>query len=431
MRCMTAGHDKPDEDFMAHRNSFKLALLGAASLTACSTVIPSSSVVSADVMAIHERLMTLDTHLDTPAFFDTAHGYDIMKRHSYERDGTQVDYPRMVEGGLDGGFWVIYMGQGPLTPEGYQQVRDRALVRATSIHKMVAANPDTFEIALTSADAARINAAGKKIVYLSIENSYELGEDLSLLDSFYKLGVRMAGPVHNGTNQLADSTNPGPLGAKWGGLSPLGRGYVKRANELGIILDGSHSSDATIDQMIDLSATPIILSHHGCDGVFEHPRNLPDALLKKMAAKGGVIHMNALGSFLKVLPQTKERTDAIAALRTKWGNPNDLAGDTYEQFLDDSNALDKQFPENRATFDDYMEQVLYAIKLVGVDHVGFGADWDGGGGVAGYDDVTMIPKVTDRLLKAGYTEADLQKMWGGNVLRLLKAAEDYKASLAK
>ena len=122
--------------------------------------------------------------------------------------------------------------------------------------------------------------------YQLLGSSYELGEDLSLLDSFYKLGVRMAGPVHNGTNQLADSTNPGAVGAKWGGLSPMGREYVKRANELGIILDGSHSADTTIEQMIDLSATPIILSHHGCDGVHEHPRNLPDALLKKMAAEG-------------------------------------------------------------------------------------------------------------------------------------------------
>ena len=421
---------------MASRNSLKLALLAAVSLSACSTMSPATTGqnvagVSAEVYALHQRLMTLDTHLDTPAFFDTAHGYDIMKRHTYEHDGTQVDYPRMIDGGLDGGFWAIYMGQGPLTPEGYQQVRDKALIRATSIHKMVAANPDVFEIALTSADAARIDAAGKKIVYLSMENSYELGEDISLLDSFYKLGVRMAGPVHNGTNQLADSTNPGAVGAKWGGLSPMGREYVKRANELGIILDGSHSADTTIDQMIDLSATPIILSHHGCDGVHEHPRNLPDALLKKMAAKGGVIHMNALGAFLKDLPQSPERMAAMRALREKVGDADDLVGEKYEQFLEERSAINKQFPENRATFEDYMEQVLYAIKLVGVDHVGFGADWDGGGGVAGYDDVSMMPKVTERLLKEGYTEADLQKMWGGNVVRLLKSAEDYKASLKK
>ncbi|RYG34997.1 MAG: membrane dipeptidase, partial [Burkholderiales bacterium] len=380
---------------MAHRTSLTLALLSAVSLAACATTsTPAAPApqnlagVSPEVYAMHQRFMTLDTHLDTPAFLDTARDYDIMERHSYERDGSQVDYPRMIDGGLDGGFWAIYMGQGPLTPEGYQQVRDKALIRATSIHKMVAANPGVFEIALTSADAKRIFDSGKKIVYLSMENSYELGEDISLLDSFYKLGVRMAGPVHNGTNQLADSTNPGPVGNKWGGLSPMGKEYVKRANELGIILDGSHSSDATIEQMIDLSATPIILSHHGCDGVHEHPRNLSDALLKKMAAKGGVIHMNALGAFLKDLPQSKERSDAMQALRQKYSNSDQLTGAAYEAFLDERVAINKQFPENRATFEDYMEQILYAIKLVGVDHVGFGADWDGGGGVEGYDDVT-------------------------------------------
>ena len=415
---------------MALSKRLTLPLATAALLSACTTVAAPHGV-SPEAWAIHQRLMTLDTHLDTPAFFDTVRGYDIMERHDVERDGTQVDYPRMVEGGLDGGFWVVYMGQGPLTPEGYRAVRDTALIRAMSIQKMVAAHPDKFELALTAADAARINASGKKIVYMSIENSYELGEDLSLLDTFYKLGVRMAGPVHNGTNQLADSTNPGELGMKWGGLSPLGKDYVRRANELGIVLDGSHASDDTIEQMIDLSATPIILSHHGADHLNEHPRNAPDALLKKLAARGGVIHMNALGSFIKTLPQTKERTDAMAALRTKWGNPNTLESARYEEYLDEMVALNKQFPENRATFEDYMQQVLYTIKLVGVDHVGFGADWDGGGGLDGFRDITALPKITERLLKEGYTEADLAKMWGGNVVRLLKAAEDYKASIGK
>ena len=416
---------------MAKLTRWKLALIGATALAGCSTLPSAPPGVSPEAWAIHNRILTLDTHLDTPAFFDTVRGYDIMERHDVERDGTQVDYPRMVEGGLDGGFWVIYMGQGPLTPEGYREIRDTALIRAMSIHKMVAAHPDKFELALTSSDAARIHASGKKIVYIAMENSYELGEDLSLLDTFYKLGVRMAGPVHNGTNQLADSTNPGELGMKWGGLSPLGREYVKRANALGIVLDGSHASDAAIDQMIELSATPIILSHHGADALNEHPRNAPDALLKKLAAKGGVIHMNALGAFIKPLPQSKERTDALAALRTKWGNPNLLEAARYEQYLDESNAIDRRFPENRASFEDYMSQVLYTIKLVGVDHVGFGADWDGGGGLDGFRDVTALPKITERLLREGYSEADIEKMWSGNVIRLLKAAEDYKAGLAR
>lgn len=416
---------------MARSTFISLTLLGAAALAACTSLAPPNAFVPPDVNAIHQRFLTLDTHLDTPAFLDTAHGYDIMERHNVDRDGTQVDYPRMNEGGLDGGFWAIYMGQGPLTPEGFQTVRDTALIRAMSIRMMVAAHPEQFELALKAEDAPRINAKGKKIVFMSMENSYELGDDISLLDTFYKLGVRMAGPVHNGTNQLADSTNPGPVGLKWGGLSPMGKQFVKRANELGIVLDGSHSSDATIDQMIDLSATPIILSHHGADGVNEHPRNAPDALLKKLAAKGGVIQMNALGAFLKPLPQSAERTAALKALQDKYGDSDELAADRYAAYLDELGAINAKYPENRATFEDYMAQINYAIKLIGVDHVGFGADWDGGGGLDGYRDITYLPKITDRLLKEGYSEADLAKMWGGNVLRVLKAAEDYAAGVKK
>jgi membrane dipeptidase len=418
---------------MRLRSALKLVLLAAtaaASIGCASTRAPEG--VSREAMAVHNRLLTLDTHLDTPAFLDLPRGYDITARHNVERDATNVDLPRMNEGGLDGGFWVIYMPQGPLTPEGFASIRDTAIIRAMSIHEMIAAHPDKFELALTSADAARINAAGRKIVYISIENSYQLGNDLTLMDTFYKLGVRMIGPVHNGNNQLSDSTNPGadpPV--SWGGLSPMGREFVKRANELGMVIDGSHASDAAIEQMIDLSATPIVLSHHGADALNEHPRNLPDGVLRKLAAKGGVIHMNALGSFLKPLPQTPERTAALKALREKWGPANLLVGDRYEQYLDELNEIDRRLPENRATFDDYMSQVLYTIKLLGVDHVGFGADWDGGGGLAGFRDVTALPKVTARLLAEGYSEADLQKMWSGNVLRLLKAAEDHKASLAK
>lgn len=415
---------------MAHCSFLKLALLGAVSLTACSTT-QTQTGVSASAMAIHQRLLTLDTHLDTPALFDQPRGYDIMVRHNVDRDGSQVDLPRMNEGGLDGGFWAIYMAQGPLTPEGYAKIRDTALIRATSIHKMVAAHPDKFEIALTAADAARINAAGKKVVFLSMENSYELGDDISLIDTFYKLGVRMIGPVHNGTNQLADSANPGALGNKWGGLSPMGKAFVKRANELGMVIDGSHSSDATIEQMIDLSATPIILSHHGVRALNDHPRNLPDALLKKLAAKGGVAQMNTL--FLKTLPPASaERLAGLKAINDKYGPSANLSDEKYAAYLDEMEALNKTYPAPQADFEDYMKQILYAIKLIGVDHVGLGgADWDGGGGLTGYRDITFMPKVSERLLKEGYSETDLEKMWSGNVLRVLKAAEDYKASLPK
>jgi membrane dipeptidase len=398
-------------------------LLLAASLAAlASPALAAPAKVSARAMAIHQRLMTLDTHLDTPAGIDSPRGFDITHRHDVMRDGSQVDLPRMKAGGLDGGFWVIYMPQGPLTPEGYAKIRDTALLRALSIRLMVAQHPDKFELALKADDAARIHAKGKAIVYMSMENSYELGDDITLMDTFYKLGVRMMSPAHNGTNQLTDSANPGALGNKWGGLSPMGKAFVKRANELGVVLDGSHASDDAIEQMIDLSSTPIVLSHHGAEVLNDHPRNLPDRLLKKMAAKGGVIHMNTL--FLKTLPASPERTKALAALNAKYGgNPRNLTGPKAEAYLDEMQALNKAHPAPMADFEDYMAQILYCLKLLGPDHVGIGADWDGGGGVSGLNDVSDLPKITERLLKEGYTEADLAKIWSGNTLRVMRAVE--------
>jgi membrane dipeptidase len=408
-----------------------LISLSALALSACASAsLPANSGavgVNPAAMAVHRKLLTLDTHLDTPAFFDTSRGYDIMKRHIVERDGTEIDVPRMREGGLSGGFWAIYMGAGPLTPAGYADVRDRALIRSTSIHKMVAANPETFEWAYTPDDARRIHAKGKIFVFMSMENSYELGDDITLIDTFYKLGVRLASPVHNGTNQLADSTNGE---AKWGGLSPMGKQWLKRCNELGIIIDGSHSSNQTIGQMIDLSNTPLVLSHHGASAMFAHPRNSPDDLLKKLAAKGGVIQMNTL--FIKTLNQTPERTAALAEFNKKWGGRGaNIPDDKYEAYLDEQEALNKKYPEQLATFEDYMGQILYTLKLLGPEHVGLGADWDGGGGLDGYRDISYLPRVTERLLKEGYTEKDLANIMGGNVLRVMQQVQDYSKSLKK
>ncbi len=398
-------------------------------LGACASApaISGAPGVSAAALATHMKLLTLDTHLDTPAQIDTQR-FDIMKRHEVAVDGSQVDVPRMNQGGLDGGFFAIYMAQGPLTPEGYSAVRDTALIRALAIHKMIAANPRTFELALTPGDARRINAAGKKFVFVSMENSWELGEDLTLLDTFYRLGVRLAGPVHNGNNQLADS-NSDAKGAKWNGLSPMGKAWVKRCNQLGVVIDGSHSSNQTIDQMIDLSATPIILSHHGASGLFQHPRNSPDELLKKLAAKGGVIQMNTL--YLKAATQSPERIAAQVALIKTYGDPETLTAEKAASFRTEMRALNKSYPQNRADFEDYIRAILYTVKLVGPEHVGFGADWDGGGGLTGYEDVSYMPKVTARLLAAGYSETDLANMWGGNVLRVMKQAQDYAAGLKK
>ena len=379
------------------------------------------SALAAGARAVHERLLTLDTHLDTPANYRRP-GWDMMDRHEVAGDFSQVDYPRMIEGGLDGGFFVIFTPQGSRDAEGYAAARDDALIRATQIREMVSRHHSYFELAFQADDAARINQAGRRIVFQSIENAYPLGTDLTLLKTFYDLGVRMVGPIHFRNNDFGDSSTD-PDGPEWFGLSPLGRELVAEANRLGIVLDASHASDAALSQMIDLSETPIVLSHSGCKAVWDHPRNVDDALLVKLAASGGVIQMNAYSDYMLEVPDNPELEAGMDALQERYGLMRSLAGAELASYAAERRALEARFPDPRADLDDFMAHLLHALALIGPDHVGIGLDWDGGGGVNGLEDVADIPKITERLLAEGYSEEDIAKIWSGNVLRLLREAE--------
>ena len=383
-----------------------LALRLAAPASGAAGVAPAERLA-------HEQMLVLDTHLDTPAVLERV-GWNFADLHHYEWDLSQVDLPRMQAGGLDGGFFVIYTPQGALTPEGYAAARLHALRRATAIRELVAAHPDRLALATTAADAARIAAAGKRSVYQSIENSYPLGTDLSMLETFHGLGVRMAGPVHSRNNQFADSTTDKP---RWNGLSPLGRQWVAEANRLGIVIDASHASDAAFDQLLALSRTPIILSHSGPKAMFDHPRNLDDARMRKLAATGGVMQVNSI--FLV----QHDTSDARSAIEDRQARFALLSAAEQRRLIADKAALDAKQPYTSATFDLFMASLLHAIKVMGVDHVGIGADWDGGGGVIGMEDVGALPRITAALRKAGYSDADIEKIWSGNVLRLLRQAE--------
>lgn len=372
---------------------------------------------------LHHRLLTLDTHLDTPASLDLP-GWSIESEHDVHLDYTQVDLPRMRKGGLDGGFWAIYTPQGPLTREGFEKARNFAIMRGVSIRSMVAADPANFQLALTAADAAPIAAAGKRVVYMSIENAYPLGEDVSLIDLFYAMGVRVAGFAHFAHNQFADSSTDPSKVSRYGGLSPLGKDLLKAMNRLGIVPDASHSSDAALDDMLALSTTPILLTHSGCKAVYDHPRNIDDAHLKALAAKGGVIQMNAFGSYLRAIKPNPERQKALMALFGEMREGAKMSAELRAQLLAKRQEIDRLYPDtDRPTFDDFMAHMLHALAVVGPDHVGIGLDWDGGGGVAGMEDVSALPKITAALLKAGYSESDIAKIWSGNVLRVLAAAE--------
>lgn len=396
-----------------------------ANVAAAAVLAPGlARAADSDALALHKRLICLDTHLDMPANLARP-GWDVMKRHSVDEDFTQVDYPRMVEGGLKGGFFAIYTPQAPLTPEGMSAMRDAAFLRAAEIREMVAAHPDHFELAFLPEDAARIAAKKKIIVFQSIENSGILGNDPTLLRVFYKLGVRMAGPAHFLNNQFADSATDK---RKWGGLSPLGHQFMQEANDLGVVLDASHSSNDVFDQMADQSRAPIICSHSGCKAVHDHPRNLDDARIKKLAAVGGSIQMNTV--YLVDEPPNPERQKAVSAAMGKLEHLDGLspadAAAAMRQATTAMKAINQKYPQPRATFDMYMKNIQHALDLVGPDHVGVGCDWDGGGGVVGMDDSAALPKITERLVKLGYTEAQLSNFWGGNALRVLGKAHDAR-----
>lgn len=378
-------------------------------------IIPASaqqSDVSPEDRLIHDQLLVLDTHLDIPLRFRD--GWDLGDLHHFAEDNSQVDLPRMEQGGLDGGFFVVYTPQGDLTPAGYRQARNAALLRTMEIHRMLGAHRDSIALVTTADEGERAWRQGKRLAYLSIENSWPLGEDLTLLQTFHDLGVRMAGPVHSRTNQLADSTTGE---ARWRGLSPLGRRWVAEMNRLGMLIDVSHASDAAFDQMLRLSSAPIIASHSGPKALNSHPRNLDDGRMRRLARAGGVMFLNSL--YLAPHDTSEERS-ALERRQQRWGQLN---AQERRQLLADRAALEARQPFQQADFDTYMRALLHSIRVMGADHVGLGADWDGGGGVRGMEDVSLLPRITARLRREGLSEADIAKIMGGNLMRVMRQAQ--------
>ena len=398
---------------MSSRRSLLACLLATAAL-------PVHAQTKAE-RALHEGLVVLDTHFDTPMNF-SRDGWTIMDRHEVAVDGSQVDYPRMVAGGVDGGFFAIYTPQGQRGPDGDLKARDAALVRGLEIHEMVAAHSDVFEIALTPDQALDIAGRHKRFVFISMENGNPFGRDLSLMRTFYAYGVRMMGPVHFQNNELGDSATD-PRGPEWGGLSPLGKQFVAEANRLGVVLDASHASDGVVDDMLALSKAPIILSHSGARAIYNHPRNIDDTRMKAIAAKGGVVQINAYSAYMIDPVKNAEREAAMAALFKQIASPGRRSEAQTVALIKARKEIDAKWPAPRATFDDFMKHMLHAIEVAGIDHVGVSGDFDGGGGLAGLDDVTDYPKITAALLKAGYSKEDIAKVWGGNALRVMREVQ--------
>lgn len=370
-----------------------------------------------DPARVHDAAIVLDTHIDTPANLGRP-GWSILDRHDVAQDGDQVDLPAMQRGGVDGGFFAIFTPQGPRTPEGVRAARDAAFVRAVQIREMVAAHRDTFTFVTTEQQARAVAKAGKRFVFMSMENGAPF-EDVSLLSTFHRLGVTMASPVHFRNNGLADSATDKP---EWNGLSPAGRTFVAEANRLGILIDASHASDDVLRQMIAASRAPIILSHSGVRAVFDHPRNVADAELRALAVKGGVVQINAFSGYMIAQPSNPERDAALKALMAR-GGTGEMTAAQRRALLAERRAIDTRYGVKRATFDDLMKHIDHAIRVAGIDHVGLSGDFDGGGGIEGFDSVADFPRVTQAMLARGHSAEDVAKVMGGNALRVLAQAQ--------
>jgi membrane dipeptidase len=382
----------------------------------CLMVVGSYEQNPAD---IHERVLTIDTHVDTPV--SRPNGFHISQLNDRNRGGGQVDFPRMKMGGLDAIFKAIFLSQGDRTQKDFQLSTEKAERDFSEILEMVKAHPDLVELALTPDDAYRIEKAGKRILFLSIENGYTMGVDLSHAKKYYDYGVRLSGLCHAETNEICDSCTDEP---EHNGLSKMGERVIAEMNRLGIVVDVSHVSDDSYYDTIRVSKVPIVASHSCARALCESPRNMTDDMLEKLAENGGVIQLCLLSSFIKKVKQDPRREEALAALQKNYEG-RDQSKEDQEKYYAERQVIDKEFPQKHATVADAVDHIDHIVKLIGIDHVGIGTDFDGGGGLEGCMDAAEVGSVTVELVKRGFTEEDIRKIWGGNLIRVMRQVQEY------
>ncbi len=422
-----------------------------ATLTASiSAQVPTEAekALIAKAKAIHAKAITLDTHKDiSPTLALQNFPEDPAEREAYRRrvdptvDGdNQVDFPKMRKGGYDVAFYIVYVGQGANDPGGFNRAKSQAFLKFDAIHRMAEHYPDDIEIAYTPDDVRRIAGAGKLVACIGIENGYPMGEDLSLIAEFQKRGARYMGITHNRHSQLGDSHTPAE--GIHGGLSELGKKAIAEMNRVGIMVDISHSAKPTMMQALSASKAPVIASHSGARSISDVTRNLDDEQLLAMKTNGGVVQSVALGSFVKV---GTERNQAIAALREELGIPRRGRGGRgrrggqaseanaapeispeerakrMEIFTERMVQIDEKYPE--ANVKDFVDHIDHMVKLIGIDHVAISSDFDGGGGIKGWNNAAETFNVTLELVRRGYSEADINKIWSGNTLRVWAEVE--------
>ena len=388
-----------------------LGRLLVACLVAAMTTMAAQGTAEglvARARVIHERVLTIDTHIDfEPAHFTPACNYT-------RRLVTQANLPKMRDGHLDAAFFVVQVPQGPLTPAGYAEAYRLALAKFDAVHRFTEQiAPNEIQLALTAADVSRIAQTRREVAVIGIENGYPLGTDVSRVREFYRRGARYMGLAHTGHNQLADShSGETTKDAPNEGVSALGREVIAEMNRVGMMVDLSHLSRTAAMQAIALSKAPVIASHSAVRALVDHNRNLDDEQLLAVKKNGGVVQVVAYAGYLKAGARSGR-----APIR------NAVAAGTIPGCPIEAPSAKPLSVEGRPGVKELVDHIDYAVKLIGIDHVGISSDFDGGGGIEGWDSAADTANVTIELVRRGYSEADIAKLWGRNLLRVWAEVE--------
>jgi membrane dipeptidase len=368
---------------------------------------------------IHRRVLTIDTHCDTPMGM-VEMGFDLGQRHE---EGC-VDFPRMIEGGLDAEFFAVFTSQGPRNDSAYTEVYKYALKVLETIHENVGKNSLMASIATSPDDAYMLKKEGKIAAFIGIENGYPVGKDLSRVSEFYNRGARYITLAHTRNNDICDSSTDS-AGPEHNGLSAFGREVVTEMNRIGMIVDVSHISDKAFYDVLKVSKAPVIASHSSCRALCESPRNLSDDMLLALRDNMGVIQICILSDYIKTPDPNPELDAKIAALREKYGDYQNLSEQDKEAYRTERWEIREKY-KKLATVKDVADHIDHVVQVAGIDHVGIGTDFDGGGKVEGCKSVAEMKNITIELLHRGYSKAEIEKIWGGNFMRVFRQVQDMK-----
>ena len=374
------------------------------------------------------QIITIDSHIDIP--------FDYMENPEHDPGkitDMQVDLYKMKKGGLDSGFFVVYVPQGPLDKSGFKNAQLLAEKKFLAISKMTKTYSNQIGLALAPEDIIQLKKNKLLSAAIGIENGYVIGEDLSLLDHYYSLGARYMTLTHIGHNQIADSSMPSKRlndeEELHSGISAFGKKVIKRMNKLGMMIDISHISDKASLEAIKLSSAPVIASHSCVKSIADHPRNISDELLFALKENEGVIQITAFANYVKV---NNNRFNSIISLGNKvaklYGddNFNPSLHSNKREYLEGIENINMEFP--MPDIDDFIDHIDYVVKLIGIDYVGISSDFGGGGGISGWIDASETKLLTSKLKERGYSPKEIEKIWGGNILRVWKSVEDIASN---